>query len=255
MSAKELRHQQVLEILREQGRAGVAELRERLGVTDMTIRRDLELLEADGALKRFHGGAALAAGSSYEPPFASRERTNADAKRAIAREVAARMNDGDTVVLDGGSTGLAVAQELFGRSLTVCPLSLRAAWHLAKSPSIRLLVPGGMVRAGERSFTGVETSEYLDAHHFDWYVLTASGMSIDRGFTEWNTDDAAVKRTAVRSAEQVMAAVDSSKFGQVGFVRVCDIGRPDVIVSDSGLSPAQVTALRAAASDVITCTA
>jgi DeoR/GlpR family transcriptional regulator of sugar metabolism len=252
-NARDLRHQQVLEILRERGKAGVAELRDRLGVTDMTIRRDLELLEADGALKRYHGGATLAVGSSYEPPFASREKTNAAAKGAIAAEVVSRISDGDTVLLDGGSTGLAVAMALSARSVTVCPLSLRAAWQLAKSTSVRLLIPGGTVRQGERSFTGAETAEYLQGHHFDHYILTASGMSVHGGFTEWNTEDAAVKRTAVGAAQQVIAAVDASKYGHVGFVKVCDIRRPDLIVTDATLGESRLGELVGAAGSVVTC--
>src|SRR3954454_15017899 len=123
--AKERRHQSVLEILREAGTASVSELGSRLGVTEMTIRRDLEALEADGALKRFHGGAKLALGSSYEPPLPVREKMNSDQKRRIGRRVAALLNDGDTVIVDGGTTGLAVAEHLLDRQLTVCPLSLR----------------------------------------------------------------------------------------------------------------------------------
>ena len=118
-SAKELRHQSVLEILQELGSASVTELGVRLGVTEMTIRRDLEALEEDGALKRFHGGAKLAFGSSYEPPLAVREKTNAEQKRSIGRQIAKLIDDGDTVILDGGSTGIAVAEELTERHVKI----------------------------------------------------------------------------------------------------------------------------------------
>lgn len=249
-NGKEFRQQRVLEILRQNGRAGVAELGERLGVTEMTIRRDLEMLEAAGALRRYHGGAALVVGSSYEPPFAVREKMNAEAKREIGRHVASLINDGDTLILDGGSTGLAVAEALFDRVVTVCPLSLRAAWFLAESRSVRLLIPGGAVRQGELTFIG-EATEYLHGYNFDHYVLTASGWSVQGGLTEWNPDDAVVKRVAVRSAENVIAAVDSTKFGQVGFVRICAVGEPALVVTDRGIRPADLEELKAHAKDSV----
>jgi DeoR family fructose operon transcriptional repressor len=235
VNAKEQRHQIVLQILREQGRVDVVQLRESLGVTEMTIRRDLEMLEADGALKRIHGGATLPIGSSYEPPFSARRKTNMAAKQAIAKLVTEAISDGDTVLLDGGSTGLAIAESLFDRVLTVCPLSLRIAAFLAGSPTISLRVPGGAVRHGEQSFIGSDTVDYLDRHHFDHYVMTTSGMSVTGGLTEWNPDDAAVKRKAIDVSENVIAAADSSKFGQTGFVRICSISKPSVIITDSSL--------------------
>ncbi len=254
MKARELRHQAVLRILREQGRVDVAQLRESLGVTEMTIRRDLELLESDGALKRVHGGATLPVGSSYEPPFAARRKTNMEAKQAIARAVSESISDGDTVLLDGGSTGLAIAEVLFDRVLTVCPLSLRVAAFLASSPTINLRVPGGAVRQGEQSFIGSDALDYLEGHHFDHYVMTASGMSLAGGFTEWNPDDAAVKRKAIDVSESVIASADSSKFGQTGFVRVCSIAQPELIITDGGLADDDYALLRDKNPNIVRCT-
>jgi DeoR/GlpR family transcriptional regulator of sugar metabolism len=251
VSAKERRHQGILQILQETGTVAVGELGTRLGVTEMTIRRDLELLEADGVLKRFHGGARLAFGSSYEPPFPAREKTNAEQKRAIAERVAGIINDGDTIILDGGSTGVAIAEFLVDRELTICPLSLRVAWAFARSTTVNLIIPGGSVRQGELSLSGADTIDYLRGHHFDSYVMTASGMSLDHGFTEWNPDDAAVKKAAVGVADKTIAAVDSSKYNRVGFVRICPTDAPAVIVTDSAITDEQLEALRNQAQEVL----
>lgn len=250
-SAKELRQQGILEILQELGSASVTELGLRLGVTEMTIRRDLESLEDDGALKRFHGGAKLAFGSSYEPPLAVREKTNSEQKRSIGRQIAELIDDGDTVILDGGSTGIAVAEAFTDRHVTICPLSLRVAWVFVRSTTVNLILPAGFVRPGELSLSGADTTDFLRAHHFDHYVLTASGLSINNGFTEWNSDDAAVKRTALGVAGNTIAAIDSSKFGNVGFVKVCSAERPQSIVVDEGLDGRQLEFLRTVASNVI----
>lgn len=253
-NAKQLRHQSVLEILQESGSVSVAELGNRLGVTEMTIRRDLETLEGNGALKRFHGGAKLAFGSSYEPPLAVREQKNAAQKRSIGRRIAELIDDGDTVVLDGGSTGMAIAEALTEKHIMLCPLSLRVAWVFEKSTTVQLLLPSGSVRAGELSLSGAETTDYLRAHRFDHYVMTASGLSVDHGLSEWNLEDAAVKRTALSVSDDTIAAIDSSKFDNVGFVRVCAINKPNSIVIDDGLNSTQLTSLRNAAQNVLIAT-
>lgn len=248
---KDQRHQGVLAILKETGTASVAGLGARLGVAEMTIRRDLEALEAEGALKRFHGGAKLAFGSGYEPPLAVRERTNSAQKRAIAAQVTQLIDDGDTIILDGGSTGIAVAQALTERVITVCPLSLRVAWAFERSTSVNLILPPGTVRHGELSISGGDTAEYLRLHHFDHYVMTSSGVSLNRGFTEWNAEDAAMKRTALGVSDNTIAAVDSSKFGSERFVQICEIERAQIIVSDSDMSEQDIAELRRVARHVI----
>lgn len=238
-NAKQLRHQGILEILQDVGTATVAELGGRLGVTEMTIRRDLEVLDESGALKRFHGGAKLASSSGYEPPFAVREQSNAEQKRSIALRVAQLVDDGDTVILDGGSTGVAIAEALVDRHITVCPLSLRVAWVLARSTTVELLMPSGSVRAGELSLSGAETTDYLRGHRFDRYVMTASGIDALSGLTEWNVEDAAVKRVALAVSTTTIAAIDSSKYNRPGFVHVCAINAPDIIVMDEGITDMQ----------------
>ena len=184
--------------------------------------------------------------SSFEPPFLVRARENANAKHEIAGEVVSSINDGETVLLDGGSTGLAVAEALVSRELTVCTLSMRAANVLATSSGITLLVPGGFVRSGEMSFVGPPVIRTLEDYRFDVFVMTTSGITARAGLTEWNVDDAAVKRAGIEVSERRILACDSSKFGQVAFGRVCNLDRLDLIVSDDGLDQHQRTTIAAA---------
>lgn len=249
--SREERQQVVLEILRASGSATVSDLGQRLGVAEMTIRRDLESLEANGMLQRFHGGARITTASAYEPPLALRERSNPAGKRAIAVRIADLVEDGETIIIDGGSTGLAVAAVLAGRHVTVCPLSLRVAWIFERSSTVNLLLPPGSVRRGELSVSGAETIDYLQTHHFDRYILTASAFSVAAGFTEWNVEDAAVKRASIAAARNVTAAVDASKLGRLAFVEICPIGLPEVIVVDASLPAEDAEGLRAAASELI----
>jgi Transcriptional regulators of sugar metabolism len=245
-AAREQRHEKLLRLLREVGTATVSDLGLLLDVAEMTIRRDLETLEAAGVLQRFHGGARIVATSAYEPPFAIRERTNSSGKRAIAAAVAELVEDGETVIVDGGSSGLAVAAALESKRITVCPLSLRVAWAFEKSASVDLLLAPGVARRGELSISGAETIEFLRAHHFDRYVLTASALSIADGFTEWNVEDAAVKRASIVAARNVVAAVDSTKVGHSAFVEICPAHQPDVVILDRPADGDGMAALGAA---------
>ena len=240
------RYTEILDALSIADHVSIAELSGRLRVSEMTVRRDLDALEREGALRRVHGGATRAGSGSYEPPFAMRARTNTEAKRAIAEAVAEAIKDGETVLLDGGSSGVAVAEALVGRELTVCTLSLRAASILAVAPQIRLIVPGGVVRRGELSFVGPPVMRTLEDHRFDTFVLTVSGISAQAGLTEWNLDDTAVKRAGLEAAGRCVVACDASKFGRVAFGRICPIDRVDLIITDGSLSRDERTAVSSA---------
>ena len=162
------RRQHILELVALEGRASIGVLAQSLDVSEMTIRRDLTDLEAAGAIARVHGGAVIPSGSSHEPPFGARVRLNAAAKSAIAREVSSLIEDNSTVFLDGGSTGLAIAQALVTRSMTVCTPSLRIADALKVASGIRLMMTGGVMRPREQSLTGSPAIEMISNHRFDW---------------------------------------------------------------------------------------
>jgi DeoR/GlpR family transcriptional regulator of sugar metabolism len=235
----EERQQTILELLEARGQVTIAELSARFSVSDMTLRRDLAQLEGDGLLRRTHGGATRTQSSSFEPPFAMRARLNPEAKRAIAATVASQLSDGQTLILDGGSTGTAIAEAIVGRNLTVCALNMRAAGILASSPATRVMVPGGLVRHGELSFIGPAAERTLSDHRFDTYVMTVSAVDAQAGLTEWNADDAAIKRTALSVSARCIVACDSSKFGQTAFARIAGLDAADLIVTDVDLDAGQ----------------
>lgn len=227
------RHQVILELIGARGRVSIGDISYRLQVSEMTVRRDLSALEAEGLLRRVHGGAVAVVSGSYEPPFALRARTNSEEKRAIGRAVVGCLRPGETVVLDGGSTGVAIAEALVAAAeLTVCTPSLRVAGVLGSAPGIRLMVTGGIARAGELSLVGDAALRTLADHRFDTFVMTVSGVHAEAGLTEWNLDDAAVKKQAVASAQRCIVACDASKLGKIAFARVCALDQADFIVTD-----------------------
>lgn len=227
------RRQHILELVATEGRASIGVLAQALTVSEMTIRRDLTHLEAVGAIARVHGGAVIPSGSSHEPPFAARSRLNAAAKAMIATEVSRLIEDGATVFLDGGSTGVAVAQALVTRAMTICTPSLRVADTLKAAGRIRLMMTGGVMRPREHSFVGSSAVGMIGDHRFDWYVMTVSGLDLEAGCTEWNLDDAAVKQAALASARETVVAADASKIGAIAFARVCGLERVGWVVTDA----------------------
>jgi DeoR/GlpR family transcriptional regulator of sugar metabolism len=239
----EERQQTILQLLDARGQITIADLSDRFSVSEMTIRRDLAQLEGEGLLRRTHGGAVRTRSGSFEPPFALRSRLNLAAKRAIAGSVARQLQDGQTLILDGGSTGTAIAEALVGRNLTVCALNMRVADILASSPETRVMVPGGLVRHGEHSLVGPAAERTLQDHRFDTFVMTVSAIDVSAGLTEWNVDDAAVKRAALASSSRCIVACDSSKFGQTAFARIAGLDAADLIVTDTELGSDQRDAL------------
>jgi DeoR/GlpR family transcriptional regulator of sugar metabolism len=201
----------------------------------MTIRRDVERLEQTGSLRRHLGKVLKGASSSFEPPFPLRIETNSSEKIAIAQEISRQIDDLETIILDGGSTGIAIAKELQNRNLTVCTPSLRVAEVLKNFQGIRLIVTGGFVRRGEESLIGMPAISTLRELRFDTYVMTASGVTPSQGCTEWNVDDAAVKKVALEVSQRTILAADSSKFQKMAFAKVCDLSSINLVITDTNL--------------------
>jgi DeoR/GlpR family transcriptional regulator of sugar metabolism len=245
------RHQRILEIVSQGGHVDVETLSEEFAVSPATVRRDLAALGERGALLRVYRGARRMTSASYEPPFPARAVINASAKAKIAETVNAMLEDRQTVILDAGTTGVAIAERLVERDLTICTPSLRVANALLPSSSIRLMVTGGIVRPHEQSLVGPSAISIFESYHFDVYVMTVSALDAVNGLTEWNIEDAAIKRAALASAGRIIVACDSSKFGQTAFARICGIDAVDDIVTDDSLEVSTKTTFDALSADLV----
>jgi DeoR/GlpR family transcriptional regulator of sugar metabolism len=229
----------IFERVEKTGEVSLTDLSIEFEVSEMTIRRDVERLVAEGAVQLNVGKVIRSSSGSYEPPFTIRTERNAAQKTAIASAVARSLNDRQTVVLDGGSTGVAIAKEIFHRTLTVCTPSLRVANVLVNAPDIQLIITGGNVRRGEESVIGQTAIATLNSFRFDTYVMTVSGISLTHGFTEWNEADAAIKRTALAVSTACFVAADSSKLDRVAFSHVADLSAVSKLITDDGISESQ----------------
>jgi DeoR/GlpR family transcriptional regulator of sugar metabolism len=233
----------IVERLRGTEQVGVGELAGATGASEMTVRRDLDHLAARGVLRRVHGGAVAASPSGIEPPFAARATVAAAAKRAIAAAAAELISDGETIVLDSGTTALELARLLRDRAVTVLPLSLHAARELADAPRVRLLLPGGEPRPGEQALVGPLTLASLRALRFDVAVLSPCAFGIETGLTAFDLDDAAVKRQAMAVSARTIVLADSAKWDRAALAHICPADRPDVLITDPGAPEDQRAAL------------
>jgi DeoR/GlpR family transcriptional regulator of sugar metabolism len=185
-----------------------------------------------------------------ELPFALRELESSDAKQRMATVAAGLVRDGEAVVVDSGTTGLAVASALTGRRLTVMPLSLPAVTALSGSSATTLLVPGGTARFGEGSLVGPMTEAALTGLRFDTVFLTCCGFSPTDGVTAHDVQDAAVKRAAVGAANRVVLLAEAAKLARTALVVVCPSSAVDVVVTDRDAPEATVAQLTAAGIEV-----
>lgn len=227
------RQRVIVERLRVATRVGVAELVEATGASDMTVRRDLDYLAAQGVLKRVHGGAVTAMPTGLEPPFAARATAALGSKQAIAKSAVEHIRDGETIVLDSGTTALEVARLLHDRTVTVMPLSLHVAQELVDAPGVRLLMPGGEPRPGELAMVGPLTLASLRLLRFDVAVLSPCAFSLEAGLTAFDLGDAEVKQQALAVATRSIVLVDGAKWDRAALAYICPADRPDLIITDS----------------------
>ncbi|MCY3781308.1 MAG: DeoR/GlpR family DNA-binding transcription regulator [Chloroflexi bacterium] len=223
----------IMRVLDATGRVAVGELSQMTKVSDMTIRRDLEALEREGLLKRRRGGAVSVTSLSYEPPYILRKDTNSNAKARIGKRAASLLREGETVILDVGTTAVQVARALKGRqNLTVLTSNLWAAAILADEPGIVLMLTGGKTRNRERSLVGHLATRAFEELVFDVFVMGVAGVHQEFGITDYNVDEAQVKRAAMRASQRRIVIADSSKLGKVAFAKLCDLDQIDAIVTD-----------------------
>lgn len=230
-----------------------AQLAAEFDVSEMTIRRDVEALEALGVVRRVVGGAIAVQGKDTEPAFATRMADAAQEKIHIAEVVADLIGVNETLILDSGSTALAVANSLKGRrlGLTVVTPSVLAALALVDEPDTTVVLTGGQLRSGELSLIGPGAEDTLANFNCDTYVMGVAGIDGDRGISDYHQAESRVKRAASRRADRVIVAADKSKLGRVTFVSIAALAEIQVIVSDGAPDHPALTAARSAGVEVV----
>lgn len=243
------RQQRIQEVLRQNGSVTVRELSRLLGVSESTVRRDLQRLARQGVLSRTYGGAVAAVGA--EMAFSERAKEQAAEKRAIGRTAAALVRPGETVIIDAGTTALEVARALRGvRDLRVITNSLPVAWELTRS-SCELILVGGEVRMATLALVGPLAVESLRRLAADRAFIGANGVDLRRGLTTPSLIEAEVKRAMIEAAKEVVVVADRTKLGAVtmaAFARLDEVHR---LITDPVAAPEFVRSLREAGIDVV----
>lgn len=225
---------------------------EEFAVSEMTIRRDVELLERKGVARRIMGGAIAFTGKSDEPPFESRAADASASKAHIASAVVELLQRHETVLLDSGSSALAVARSIRGQGLglTVVTPSIAAAVALADEPDTTVLLTGGRVRPGELSLIGAETEASLALFNCDTYVMGIAGIAVV-GVTDYHCEESSVKRAALRAADRIIVVADKTKLGRVRLMNIAPLSALSVLVTDGAGDDPTVLAAREAGVEVV----
>jgi DeoR/GlpR family transcriptional regulator of sugar metabolism len=241
------RRQAILRAVRG-GTAHVSALADEFGVSEMTVRRDLEALARDGKLERVRGGAVNV---ESERPFSEIAVERLEAKDRIGRAAAALVEDGQTVMLDIGTTTLQVARHLRGRSLTVITTNLAAYEELLPEPEIELVLPGGVVRRNYRSLVGMFAEDTLHRLRADIAFLGTSGIDADLGVWDTTMVEVPIKRAMIAASQRTVLLADAAKFDMDAMVRVCEASELDAIVTDERVPAKRRKALDQAGVEVI----
>jgi DeoR/GlpR family transcriptional regulator of sugar metabolism len=237
----------LLRSLNDTGYVQVAELAEELAISSATIRRDLYRLEKEGLCIRKRGGAVRASQEmAFELPYKIKQFQFVEEKKRIGFAAARLVEEGDTILLDAGSTTYALAMALIHLTrITVVTNDLLIAGRLAANPNIHLICTGGSARPFVFSLQGWQTETFIKNLKVNKTFLGADAIHADGYITNTNLDEVSIKQAMVEAAEQVVLVSDSSKFKKMGFYRVCDLSRVARVITDCGLPPDSIELLAA----------
>lgn len=226
------RHRAILKLLQQDGTVTIADLARRLDVSLETVRRDIKPLASEGAILKMHGAISLPSVIG-EAPFERRMRENSEAKRAIAAAMAATVRDGDSIMLDTGTTTSFLARELLGhRRLTVITNSSDIARTLSTINDNRVYMAGGELRSDNGAAFGVTAIEFVSRFSVSHAVISTGAIDAIGGIMDFDLEEAEFARMVLSCGRRTVAITDHSKFGRQGLVKVCDFAAIGEIITD-----------------------
>lgn len=230
------RQKRILELLKLDGAVWVSKLSEELGVTEETVRRDLEKLEQQDALRRTHGGA-LPMDDSMELSFEKRKNVNVEVKQRLAHRAVEFIASGDTVFLDASTTTFFMSRELKKmKNITIVTNSIRIVNELAGHEGIRVIAVGGLV-SGNQSFVGTLAESNIRENYFaNKMFFSSRGITEEAGILESNEQECTIKQIMIANSKQRFYLCDQTKIGRVGFVKLATLEQIDYFLTDAALS-------------------
>jgi len=248
----EERRQEILRQVQKASRVSVYDLSRQFGVSEVTIRADLQALAESNLLVRTHGGAVPAGRGLPELSLSLRRQQQVSEKNRIGEAGANLVADGDAVFLDTSSTALAIAQRKQLRHLTIITNSLAIAQEMLDAPGVTVVMPGGQLRRETVSLVGADGLEMLRKLNIQKGFFGAHGLSVPEGLTDVSAAEADVKRPLVAMCKQVVAVLDATKWGRVGLASFATISEIDIVITDSLAPAARIDEVRGRGIQVIT---
>ncbi|WP_297088066.1 DeoR/GlpR family DNA-binding transcription regulator [uncultured Draconibacterium sp.] len=230
------RREKIMDLVREDGSAKVANLAKLFKVTEVTIRQDLEKLEKDGLIVREYGGAFLKNVEDQVKNFSLVHQDNMDKKALIAERCLELIETGDTIILDSGTTTTEIAKRLKGmKDITVITNALNIALILGAEPGIEVIVTGGEFKPPTLSLTGQKAADFFHGLNVQKLFLATAGISLKAGLTYPSISDIVVKKAMIDAAEITYLVADSSKIGKSALASLGALSLIDYIITDKGI--------------------
>ncbi len=237
------REQQILALISEEPGMAVSEIAERVGVSQVTVRSQLNGLAEKGFLLRTHGGGLPA----FHPSILERQQSNRVTKEALARFAASRVSDGESIMIEAGTTTALIARFLIGRrDLKVVTNNMLVLPYARLNPGLTLSVIGGEFKAATESVVGPVAALALSRFHVETAFVGTDGFSLEHGFTTHLVEGAEIVRAMAARARRTVVVADATKFGRTGFAHVLALNEISELITDSSLPPEAITGLREA---------
>jgi DeoR family transcriptional regulator of aga operon len=251
MMAEE-RRTQILLILRNAGRVRVNELASQFNTSAVTIRNDLNELSQRGLVQRSHGGAMLPDSIMRESPLQERLKAHAEEKRRIGAMAASMIHDGETIILDSGTTTLEIARQIKKKKgLHIITNGVNIAAELLDARDSEVFIVGGTVRGESASISGRFTEEMFDQFSADKLFLSGAGCDLDFGVSGANLEETMVNRAMLRIAREIILVADASKFSKRSMSRIAPFAEIDTVITDKSLSEDIQSKLRSSGCNLI----
>jgi len=238
------RKEVILSEIQKEGRVAVSKLSSLLGVSKVTVRRDLQRLEKEGYVLKTYGGAVSTDKVAFEFSFQNKLQRNIAEKERIGRYAAGLVEDGEAIFLDNGTTTLQIAYNLKARrNIKVVTNSLCVVYALEPAEGIELILLGGIVRRGWNDLYGPLTEKAIAELHVDKAFVGADGVSPEAGFTAADLRTARPTEMVIQSAKEVIVVADHTKVGRVAFVRFASLEDVDMLITSRGIGEEEIREL------------
>ena len=231
------RQKKIMQVLHRDGIVKVGELSTGFGVSEETIRRDLQKLEDGGGLFRTYGGAYITKAVNPDVPVGIRESFYLEGKEDIGAICADMIEEGDTIILDSSTTALHIAEKIKHKDrITVFTNAIKVITTLADSENIKVISTGGRLRSRSLSLVGHEAEDSLNRYNVDKAFVSCTSVDLDKGLTDTNEQEARIRRIMLDRAVKKILIADTTKFGKISFAAICPLTEIDTVVSDNSLT-------------------